>query len=262
MLTLLSTPGDIRNLREEIYTSVRDDRRLISHILRADGIIRSRLQRLYTLDSALENAAPWNGPPIGRISVGDQDGNSGTGSLRDLTPSPTARTQLWTLTFTSTTAFSISGSVSGAQTAGSITSLYTSTDGEISIPVARWTAGFAIGDQIFVSVYKHKPLVVWLSATYATYFASSELFRGTEGVPAEVEQMKTDVLEVLEMLNKPYSEDGMRLDSFAERDISPEGVGYSISLTGQDISQYADNEHTPWSDAQSLTFVNGPVWLI
>jgi len=256
----MSTCQDLRNWREEIYTSVRDDARLLAMIFRADGLIRARLRGHYTVDDDLEDDAPWNGPPLARIAINDQAANSGTGALIDVTPASTARTQQWTITFTTVPAFTVSGTLSGAEGTGSTASDFTTADAELVIPSANWSGTPIIGDQFYVSVYKYRPLIVALSSMYAAYYTSSEIFRGTEGIPPEVQKLKDDAEQILERLTTPYEDDGMRLDSFAERDISPEGLQYTISSVGDDISAYSDNEQTPWADAQLYSFLNGPVW--
>lgn len=257
----LSSPQDLRNWREEIYTSVRDDARLLAMIFRADGMIRARLRGYYTIDTDLEDSAPWNGPPLARLEVNDQSGNSGDGALIDVTPASTARTQQWTITFSSATAFSVRGSLSGSEGSGTTGANFTTADSELSIPSVNWSGTPVDGDEFFVSVYKHRPVIVALSSMYAAYYTSSEIFRGTEGLPPEVQQLRDDAEAMLDRLTSPYDDDGMRLGSFSERDVSPEGLQYTISSTGVDISAYSDNEQTPWSDGQLYSFINGPIWL-
>lgn len=261
LATPLSTCLDVRNWREEIYADVRDDKRILSAIFRGDSIIRARLRDHYTLDDDFESSSIWNGPPQARLEVGDQNGNSGSGSLLDITPASTARTQQWEVTFSSTTAFSVNGTLSGSEGSGTTASNFISSDAEITIPSANWSGTPASGDVIYISVYKHRPLVVTLSSMYAAFFISSELFRGERGMPPEVEILKNQVDEILNALCSPYDDSGLRLDSFSERDITPEGLQYTISVTGQDISPYSDNEQTPWTDSQLFNFLNGPVWL-
>jgi hypothetical protein len=260
--TPLSSVQDVRNWREEIYSSLRDDARILAMIFRADGVIRSRLSGLYTLDEDLEETTAWNGPPLARLQMNEIEGNAGSLSLLDVTPSAAAITQQWTITFTSATEFSVSGCISGSQGTGNTSSNFTSTNSQLIIPSANWKGASAVsGDEFFVSVYKHKPLVVALSSMIAAYYTSSEIFRGTEGVPTEVQLLKNDSDEILDKLSTPYEDGGMRLDSFSERDITPEGVAYTISASGHDVSYYANNEQTPWVDSQIYSFISGPVWL-
>ena len=258
--TPLSTPGDVRNLREEIYSSVRDDQRLLGHIFRSDSIIRARLNGFYT-EANLEDTAPWNSLPQPRIQQGNVDANLGSGVLSDVTPASTADTELWTITFGVVPAFTVSSTLGGAQGSGTTGGLFTSTDAKLQIPLANWSGTPTAGDQFYVSTYKHRPLVVTLSAMHSAYLASSDIFRGDQGLPPEVESLRRDYMTIVEALTTPYADTGMRLGSFAERDITPEGVGYVIGSGGADLSTYADNEQTPGDDAFSLTFINGPVWL-
>jgi hypothetical protein len=258
--TPLSTPGDVRNLREEIYSSVRDDQRLLSHIFRSDSIIRARLSGFYT-ETALEDSAPWNSLPQARIQQGNVDSNLGSGILSDVNPASTADTELWTITFGGVSTFSVISTLGGGQGSGNTGTVFTSTNAKLVIPVANWSGTPQSGDQFYVSTYKHRPLIVTLSAIHSAYLASADLFRGERGLPPEVETLNRDFKAIMDALASPYKEGGMRLDSFAERDISPEGVGYVIGSDGTDLSTYADNEQTPWDDSFSLSFLNGPIWL-
>ena len=116
----LCTIQDVRNLSEYITTEVRDDARVRQFIIRADSIVRDALRPYYTIDTELEESATYNGPPQAPYAVPDQDisANSGSGALSDVTLSSSAKAEVWTVTFSNSTAFSVSGSSSGSQGSG------------------------------------------------------------------------------------------------------------------------------------------------
>ncbi len=262
----LSTIQDVRNMSEYITTAVRDDARVRQYILRADSIVRDALRPYYTMDSEVEDT-PYNGPPQAPFAVPDHDisANSSDGSLSDITVASTAKTEVWTITFTGTTAFSVSGTVSGSQGTGSTSSDFTATNSYIVLPAANWSGTFASGDTIKVAVYRAKPLIVTASALIATGLLLKSAFEGGDAVSSRGQDFQTQGEDIVERLQRPYEDDGLQLDSFSARDVSPEGVAYYVDVVGKDVSKYVDNELTPWIDSRSgggtLGFFIGPIWI-
>jgi len=262
----LSTIQDVRNLSEYITTAVRDDARVRQYILRADSIIRDALRPYYAMDSEIEDTA-YNGPPQAPFAVPDHDidANSSDGALSDITVASTAKTEVWTVTFTSATAFSVSGSTSGSQGTGATNSNFTTTNAYITIPSANWSGTFAANDTISIAVYRAKPLIVTCSALMATGLLIKSAFEGGDGVSARGIDFQTQAETLIERLQRPYEDDGLQLDTFSARDLTPEGVSYFVDLVGHDVSKYSDNEMTPWIDSRSgggtLGFFIGPIWI-
>ena len=266
----LCTSLDVRNLSEFITTEVRDNARIVQFIQREDPMIVAALKQVYPNGlSDLENAdGPWNGPvqipyPSASESTGDIVENAGTGSLADITPSSSAVTELWTLTFTSDSAYNVHGSVSGSQTAGSTSSDY--SNDYISIASSDWSGEPQSGDQFFVCTYKYDPLIVAVSAKLAASLTIMSVFQGvSEEMAAQARRLRNEGEAILKALQTPRDSGGMRLGSYAPRDLTPEGVQYSISIFGSDMSEYADNERTPWDDSStggSMDFFIGPAWI-
>ena len=262
----LSTIQDVRNLSEYITTAVRDDARVRQYILRADSIVRDALRPYYAMDTEVEDA-PYNGPPQSPYAVPDHDvsANSSDGALSDITVAATAKTEVWTVTFTSATAFSVSGTLSGAQGTGATNSNFTATNAYITIPSANWSGTFASGDKASIAVYRAKPLIVTCSALMATGLLIKSAFEGGDGVSARGADFQTQAENIVERLQRPYEDDGLQLDSFSARDITPEGVSYYVDTVGHDVSRYSDNELTPWIDSRSgggaMGFFTGPIWI-
>ena len=262
----LSTIQDVRNMSEYITTAVRDDARVRQYILRADSVIRDALRPYYAMDSEVEDT-PYNGPPQAPFAVPDHDisGNSSDGALSDITVASNAKTEVFTITFTGNTAFSVSGTVSGSQGTGSTASDFTASNSSIVIPAANWSGTFAANDVIKVAVYRAKPLIVTCSALLATGLLLKSSFEGGDGVSARGVDFQTQAEDLIDRLQRPYEDDGLQLDTFSARDLTPEGVAYFVDMVGKDVSRYADNEMTPWIDSRSgggtLGFFIGPIWV-
>lgn len=259
----LCTTQDVRNLSEELTTQVRDNPRIVQFINRADGLIRNGLRGFYTIDSGLE-ITPWNGFPQVPFEHEDHNisANTGTGSLLDVTPATTAITELWTVTFTDATSFTVSGSVSGAQGSGGTGSEFTSTNSFLVIPTAAWSGTHAANDLFYIPVYKADPLILACSAYLSAGMAMKSIFQG-EGPQIEGKLRWSDGMDILKKLQKPYTDEGYQLGTFSPRDISPEGLEYQIDPLGRDASKYADNERTSYNDSSpggAFSFVWGPAW--
>jgi len=259
------TPVDLRNLSEYISTEVRDNGRIKQFQLRADSIIRDALRPIYPIESGLYETTPWNGPPLTPFALPDDDisANTGTGSLLDITINSTAdATAIYTVTLGSGNAFTVSSDVEGSQGSGSTGSNFTTSNGDITIPSANWSGSHTSGDTHFVSVYRAKPLIVSISA-----LLSAGLMLKSVNESAELSEKGDDFyssgFDLLLRLQRPYEDTGLQLDSFTPRDITPEGVQYSVDHLGRDVGKYADNEATPWTDSTpgGYGFYYGPIWL-
>ena len=238
---------------EYVNSTVLDNGRLTTFIVRADAVIRNSLRDYYTVDTDLLTT-PWNEPPFLPFPQADQSisANSSTGALSDITVASTAITELWTITFTSTTAFSVTGSISGSQGTGSTSSLFTSTNSFISIPVANWSGVWANTDKVYVSTYKSHPMIVLLSTLIAASMALTSIFQGTQSAELSVARdYMAQAKAYIKALQMPYEAGGMSLDTLSARDTSPEGVNYNIDILGNDQSLYMDNTNTNYDDSQS-----------
>jgi len=267
----LCTPLDVRNLSEWITTEVRGDARITQAILLEDAILRGSLRGLYANGDTdlLDPDGSWHGSPQPVYPYQGPTGlvaNTGTGCLRYVTLGVGVFTETWILTFTSTTAFSVYGTYSGGQAAGSTTQEYTNTI--FTIPTAAWarasggTPSFAVGDQFLFSTYRWNPLIVAIAAKMAAGSLITGTFHGiSEETIKHGENLKKEARAHIEALQSPYIDKNLRLPTFSARDISPEGISYTIDALGQDLSPYSDIAQTPWSEYQSgLSFLWGPTW--
>ena len=246
MPSLLCTERDVLDLIPQLYDestdtwSVYSTRRLRGFILRSDGIIRTALRATYGADLT-SGITPW-----ASIPEADEDNDDDSGELLpDITVDGDAITEVWTLTFTSTTAYSIAGSLSGSQGTGATGSDSASTNGYITIPSANWSGTFAIGDIFFIRTYNVEAAVVEMSALMASGVVLQS--RYTEFVPNRSEMaqgyMETAKERVTQVTDEdsPYALEVGR----AARDISPIQVDYVIDKYGSDITSYEETEWDP-----------------
>lgn len=266
------TTLDVRNMSEYITTEVRDNARISQYIYRADSIIREALRSLYSIDSGLEDTTPYNNIPQAPFPHPDQNINgndSASGSLLDVTPSSSAVTELWTVSFDSATTFNVSGSISGSQGSGSTASDFTSTNTNLVIPTGNWSGTFADGDIFYIATYKAQPLIVSISTFLAAGLMLKAVNEGIDDISEKGVDFWNQGMKLLKRLQNPNADDGITLSTASSptysQDISPEGIAYHISSLGCDVSRYANNENTPWNDSTNGSgdyygFFVGPIW--
>jgi hypothetical protein len=242
-----SNPLDIRimamnSLRKETHagTIFLTDLMIDLFSMRAKGIIDLKLGNVMSGVTTFE-VTPYTGPPL--IPLPDEENtgeNTGTGVMYGLNPSSSAYTELWTITFTSATAFGVVGSFSGSQGTGATSSAFTSTDSDIVIPTEAWSGTPASGDIFYVPVYKHHPSIVMLS----TMLATGLIFKGqaTGAAPdmnPEGAKLYDDAMKMLEDI---ASGDASLLGVNTLIDSSDILVPYEISYSGTDVSNYRVDE--------------------
>jgi len=246
MPSLLCTERDVLDLIPQLYDestdtwSVYSTRRLRGFILRSDGIIRTALRATYGADLT-SGITPW-----ASIPESDEDNDSGSGVLvPTITISSDAVTEVWTLTFTSTTEFGFVGSMSGSQGTGVTGSSSASTNKYITIPSTSWNGTFANEDVFYVRVYDVEAAVVEMSALMASGVVLQS--RYTEFVPNRSEMaagyMETAKERVTQVTDEdsPYALEVGR----ATRDIDPIQTDYVIDKYGSDITDYKETEWDP-----------------
>ncbi len=206
-------------------------------ILAAKGAMHQHLNIIYA-SSALR-VTPWAG-----IVVKDYSATS-SGKLWAVTANAGAHTELWKFTFTSTTAFSVEGSKSGAQAAGSVGAAYTLTN-DITIATNMWTGTFDSGDKIYAPVYDTHPSLVEISAKLAAAYVLQGVY--TNSIPNEMDQSKTyerQAISYLKRLTRPDSDDGLALGGRPQSlDLESLAAPYKISEFGEDSGKYYEDYTT------------------
>ena len=247
---LLCTELDVIDLAPQLYQSgeaneypVKSLAQIRSIILTTDGQIRSALRQLY---GSTLTITPYAASPEAKST------NTGTGVLSDATIGTSAITELWTITFSSTTAFSVSGALSGSQGSGTTSAAFTSTNGYLAIPTANWSGTPASNDKFYVRVYaveamlidcsRHLAAAVVLQAEYTEQSpnASSAADRYIAYVWGQGATRDTPrIIGLLQRLMDPSS--GLELSvGISARNLDPVQVDWEISDTGEDVTNYAE----------------------
>jgi len=251
--SLFATPLDVWRYARLANPSVRPNNEMENFILYSQDIIRATLRKIYESDSALTASAPWATIAIPQSKYTDtkteeEVENSGTGRLLGVDVASTAICEMWTVTFTSPTAFDVTASFSGSQGSGDKGSEFTSTNTDIVIPSAYWSGIPQKNDVFYFSTQLQYPLIVFMVAELAAAkWAETELIAEQPNMSEFPEQWTTDVNKLLNRLQKPYDAEGLRLDSWSNRDISPEMVSYEIDTLGRDVSNYETDERARYT---------------
>lgn len=262
MKEVYSTPVDLRIMTLDFIRSVThsstifvDDPRATMALLRARGIIDLKLGNVVSGVTTFETT-PYASPVL--KPAADENGsgeNTGTCSMLGLIPNSTAITEQWQITFTSTTAFSATGSISGAQGTGTAGTAFTSTNGMITIPTDAFTGTQAIGNDYYIAVYKHIPEIVLLSTMLATGLIYKGSAAGTApGLSAEGAKLYDDAMKLLDSIVKGDS--GLLGISY-DLDTTDLQTIYEISPLGFDSSNYAQD---PVNKYATSTYGNTVWW--
>jgi len=267
---------DLKTLRREVYSTPLDARILMfdaienlthastlllndlmidTFALRARGIIDMKLGAIFSGTSVIETT-PYTGPVLIPRPDHDNTGeNTGTGVLYGAIPASDAYTELWTVYFTSDTAFTVTGSYSGSQGTGSISTDFTSTNSDLVIPSDAWAGTPASGDYFYIPVYKHVPEIVALS----TLLTAGLILKGVNANTST---------EGAGIGTKFYNDAMSLLDEVASGTSSLMGINtlinssdlmtsYEISHAGYDISNYQDDENPRYINNSSAVY---PFW--
>lgn len=240
--TCYASPWDVRSLHDSIKEKDRssnfliDDATLNMYLVRASGIIRGALDLFYPTTGI--EITPWSMFP--QIPKVDEDGttkNTGTGELMGVQAASTCETEMWTVTFSSSTAFDVKGTRSGSQGSGTTSVEFTSTNSDITIPTDAWSGTPAANDDFFVPIYNHHQMIVAICTFLATSMAIKAWFNAN--YPNESGTIADDYYnqgkEWLDALVKGEIE----LSTYSSPDVSDMQSGpYEISIYGYDVSNY------------------------
>lgn len=245
--TMYCTPMDVRILSnllsnmkvslpsEEQENVVISDQEVVKHIRDATAIVKAYLLKKY--GSALETATPYFSPAL---AYRDNARLQTDWWLEGLTVSAAANTEQWTITFTTETAFSIRGSISGSQGTGSTDADFTSTNSHVVIESGFWNLDDGVpspGDRLVFSTYKHYESVVTITAKIACAHVLSALL--SEVSPAEsraADRLEKEGMDLLKMLADSKSD----VTLTGGEEISDLYIlhRYNITLLGEDTTEY------------------------
>ncbi len=203
-----------------------------ARILTAKGVILLHLNPLYT-ETALRTT-PWAGVLLASYS------NGGSGKLWAATAGTDAYTELWKITFTSSTAFSAEGSISGSQGTGSTGATFTTTNSDLVIESGMWSGTVNTSDKFYINIYDTFPELIEISAKLSAAYCLQSIYTGT--VPNEQDlsiKYERQALNYLKRLSNPDADNGMAIGGrLASLDLEKEVVDYEIDSKGNDISKY------------------------
>jgi len=246
-LALMCTERDVIDRIPQLYESgasneypVRGLAQIRRTIYQTDGQLRSMLRVLYGDSLTITSWADVPEP---------KDVNTGGGGLTQATASAAAITELWTVTYTSTSAFSVAGALSGAQGTGTKSTAFTSTNGYLSIAAADWSGTPANADIFFIRVFAVESTLVDISAC----LASISILRSVYG--SEIPN-SSDLAEqyeaylwgaekkpgILRLLLDPTTSGTILQKGLSVRNLDPIQVDWEISEEGEDVTDYATKE--------------------
>lgn len=250
---LFATPIDVRILNEIIQSQTEnskilaDNSRLLWAIFWATDEVRTSLYRTYSGDSNLLADAPYCSPVL-VPKYNEHSGiseNTGSATLYGIVPSSDAETELWTITFSSETAFTVTGSRSGSQGSGTKGTAFTSTNTWITIPADVFTGTPANGDVFYVAVYKHYQIIVYLTSLIAASIVHNGLFNFLAPNETPVtDRFRQEANRLIKNFNNGYDPKGLsfRLPSFSIDNASEIPNSWYIDRLGLDISNYSSSE--------------------
>jgi len=235
-----------------------DDPRVKLAILRATGIVDMKLGRKFSGVSTME-VTPYVSPALKPQADEEGEGeNTSTCELLGVTAASSATTEMWTVTFSSTTAFSVTGSLSKSQGSGTIGTAFVSTNADISIATDAFSGTPVTSDKIYFMTYKHHKSIVCLASMLAV------------GLISKGQQMQGPVNE-----NDPgiqmYNDAINLLDDIVEDKAGLIGVNYlpdtkdimqsyEIDVFGYDISNYGTDTYSRFA-GDSTNSNNWPFWF-
>lgn len=249
---LFSEPLSVRLMNEVVQAQTEnskilmDDSRIIWAIYLATSETRAGLYRTYPGDNNLQTT-PITLPPL-TPKENTHSGvteNTGTGTLTgvEINDEDNNRTQLWTIEFTSATAFSVTGSRSGSQGSGTTDADFTSTNEWIKILSTSWGGSPADGDKFFAVVWSEYPMVVYLTTLIAASIVHNGLFNFLAPNESQItDRFRQEANRLIKALNNGYDFNGkpFRLESFSIDSMNEVPNCWLIDDYGLDESNYID----------------------
>jgi len=229
---------------EESAFNVLSEIELRSIITRTDSRLRMELKPYY--GSSLTTSVPYataSIPRFGNTASGNLLLQNPAGSTTLTVSASLTATQVYTITFTSATAYTVTSDLTGANGTGAKGSSFTTTDTFLTIPAALWNGTFFNGDVHYIKVYTHESALVYLSTLLAANQVLNTIY--TEEVPdasASAEKYLEQYLRQMRALQRgeAFLEKGL-----STRDINPIQVDYEIDEYGTDATNYPNKDYNP-----------------
>lgn len=240
-------PLDIWLVHKALTPAEKSEVELAAYCDGASQDVAAALRALYS-DSGLRAAAPWASPtfhaavyldPDEEVSNPEPVQRFGLEKVKVLgfTVAATAFTQQYEIRFTSTTDFTVTGNVEGAQGSGTTGIAFTTTNGDVTIPADAWQGTFSKDMRLLFGVYAYERTIVQITAELAAGRAIRDI-RGSNQVEEDAlgRRLIATALAKLSRLQKPDAPDGMRLPSMGDKTFGPVAMPYDVDALGRDIS--------------------------
>ncbi len=241
-IALLSTERDVLGILEKLFptdpdeTKIRNVQEILNVVKMTDGYIRAKLYDAIGTDLT---TTTWIGLPFA-----DRN-NQGNVSLLTVSLANTSApiTETWTLKFTSSTAFTLTGTLTGSQGTGSTAAAFTSTNTYITIAAASWSGTPNANDKIYFNTYDIDSVLVECSALRACAHLLDSVY--AEEVPGASEYAARFEERAQKILDDLCDKDtATQVPSKGEKDIDVQYIQkpYDIDENGEDQTTYADND--------------------
>ena len=253
-LELMSTPLDVRLEHKEFNPNILSDGEITRYLIMAKHFIKSHILRLYsdssmkTIDpsaSAIYESSIWADPDgdVDNIVVSKRKFAKATRGWRGIsvgTNKTTVFCQYYTIVFTSSTAFSITGHIEGSVGTGTTALDFTAGNGDFTISADADFGTFKDKNEFFFAIHTFDPLITYISTLVATSMALMNEYglEREEEMSLAKSKLKTAKM-MLAGLQRPDDPDGMRLSTLGDPDLSPEAVPDDVDFLGFDRTEYA-----------------------
>lgn len=154
----------------------------------------------------------------------------------------TVYTQMYTITFTSATAFTIEGVIEGDVGSGNTSSDFTAGNGDFSISSDAWFGSFEKDNKFFFSLYTWYPMVHRLAIAAATAMTLWPIYGkdNGQGVVSTAGGYFREHMDGMKMLLNPDKKGGMWLPSLSQRTMHVKAKPYDISWLGINATLLTD----------------------
>lgn len=192
-----------------------------------------------------------------RVGGADSYGNRGASlaidtinqaGVRAITPgtdNTTVFTDMYTITFTSSTAFSITGLIAGSVGSGTTSSDFTAGNGDFSIDSEAWYGTFEKDHKFYFSLYTFYHRIVRLATAAAVAMILWPRY-GKDNGPGALSTAGgyfKEHMDGMKALLKPDAKGGERLPSLGNRTFTPKVLPYDVSWLGLDMTKVpSDNK--------------------
>jgi hypothetical protein len=194
--------------------------------------------------SAIVPASIWHDPHQavgGRPSSlsWDASNRSGVYAIAVDTDEDTVHTQMYTITFTSSTAFTVDGQVEGSMGSGNTSTNFTAGNGDFTISSDAWFGTFTDKQKFYFAIYSWYPRIVRLAVAAATAMVLWPRYgrdAGEGSLSTAGGYFKEHVDGMRSLLN-PDGKGGERLPSLGARSFETRAIPYDVSWLGVDSTK-------------------------